>query len=190
MKQYKFAYSIKIKKHTFMKSTNKIKSFIIMMITCSAILISCKKTDPNPSSANLATGKSIITATVGGSGFSSSDLVSSAARSSGILNINGATASLPIQQFLFVLPAEVPVGTYNFATSDDAVDGIMSVSYSKTDGSSSSGFAASNDRDNEFTLVVTKSTATEMEATFSGTLYNETTSTTTSVTNGKLAAKF
>ncbi len=170
----------------------KLNLSLIVLIITSALFVSCKK-DNNEvvSSTNLATGKCKVVATVGGESYSSSDLVSLVAKSSGILNIASGTASLPIQQFVFILPAEIPVGTYNFATSDDAVDGIMTAAYSKTALSGSSvAFAAANDRDNEFTIVVTKSTATEIEATFSGTLYNETTSTNTTVTNGKLAAKF
>ena len=176
-------------------------------MTLSTIFISCKKENSDDvSSANLATGKCKITATVNELKIKlhqkeftissstvfpiiiPSDLISTAARSSGILNISGGTSSLPIQLFMFLLPAEVPVGTYNFAT--DRTD-IKTVSYSKTDisGATVAG-AAANDRDNQFTIVITKSTATELEATFSGTLYNEDDETSFPVTNGKLAAKF
>ena len=84
------------------------------MITCSAILISCKKTDPNSGSSNLATGKCRISATVGGVNYASTDAVSIVGKSSGILNIASGTASLPIQQFTFILPATIAVGTYNY----------------------------------------------------------------------------
>ena len=167
----------------------KINLTLIFLMTLSTIFISCKKENSDDvSSANLATGKCKITATVNGTSFSSSDLISTAARSSGILNISGGTSSLPIQLFMFLLPAEVPVGTYNFATDRTH---IKTVSYSKTDisGATVAG-AAANDRDNQFTIVITKSTATELEATFSGTLYNEDDETSFPVTNGKLAAKF
>jgi len=167
----------------------KTKFIFAMFIALSTLLASCKKSD-DVSSGSLATGKSRVTATVGGESYSSSDLVSTVVKSSGILNIASGTASLPIKQFVFILPANVAVGTYDFATSDDDVDGIMSVAYTKTDGSTAVGFAAANDRDNAFTLVITKSTDTELEGTFSGTLYNEDNATTTTVTNGKVAAKF
>lgn len=168
----------------------KIKFIAVMFIALTTLLVSCKKSDDG-SSSNLATGKSRITATVGGESYSSSDLISTVAKSSGIINIASGTASLPIKQFVFILPTSITTGTYNFATSDDNIDGIMTTAYTKTDGAGAIGYAASNDdRGNAFTLIVTKSTATEIEATFSGTLYNEDDATTTTVTNGKLAAKF
>ena len=67
----------------------------------------------------------------------------------------------------------------------------MTAAYSKTETSGSFvGFGAANDRDDEFILVITKSTSTELEGTFSGKLYNESEGTETTVTNGKIAAKF
>ena len=167
----------------------KIKFIIVLFIAASTLLVSCKKSDV-VSSSKLASGKCKVTATVGGEGYSSSDIVSMVAKSASIINIASGTASLPVKQFVFLLPTNIKTGTYNFETDDDGVVGIMNTAYTKTDGSTTSGFAASNDRDNKFVLVITKATATELEGTFSGTLYNEDSGTTTSVTNGKLAAKY
>ena len=167
----------------------KINFIFAMFIAVSTLLVSCKKSD-NVSSAKLASGKCKVTATVGGEAYSSTDLVSTVAKSAYIINIASGTASLPIKQFVFILPANITAGTYNFATDDDGTVGIMTTAYTKTDGGTAKGFAAANDRDNEFTLVITKATATELEGTFSGTLYNEDDNTTTSVTNGKVAAKY
>ncbi len=165
-----------------MKSTNKIKSFIIMMITCSAILISCKKSDPNPSATNLDPGKSQISCTVAGavsSSFSTSTLVSTAIKNASLMNISGSNTSLPIQLMLFIIPTNITVGSHNLSTDDE-----FTVSYTND----TKGWAAGNVGDN-FTLVVTKNDGTLFEGTFSGTLTNDD-GTSVTITNGKIAAKF
>ncbi len=168
----------------------KINFILAIFIAVSTLLVSCKKSD-KVSSENLSPGKCKVSATVGGEAYSSTDIVSTVAKSAYIINIASGTASLPIKQFVFILPANIAAGTYNFATDDDGTVGIMTTAYTKTDGGSATGFAAANDdRGNQFILVITKATATEIEGTFSGTLYNEDTNTTTSVTNGKVAAKY
>jgi len=159
------------------------KKVLTILIVCSTLLTTgCKK---DTTSANLSSGKSQISASVSGtvsSSFSSSILVSTVAKSTDLINVSGGTASVPIQQFMFILPANIAVGTYTFSTLPS--NSIINVTY--TNGGT--GWAA-GEGDN-FTLRVTTATATDLEATFSGTLKNDTDKTTVTVTNGKLAAKY
>jgi len=160
----------------------KITKLSLMLTLAISMLVGCKK-DDTVNSSNLAAGKSQISCTVSGavsSSFSSSTLVSTAAKNGVLMNISGSTASLPIQLMLFIIPTDITVGTHNLSTSDD-----FTVSYTNN----TDGWAAGDVGDN-FTLVVTKNDGAVFEGTFSGTLKNDDSGTTVTITNGKIAGKF
>lgn len=161
-----------------MKTTKKLNAFFIMLVACSSILISCKKT----STAPLGSGKSRISCDVSGAtsgSFASNDLVSSALKNGILMNISGSTTSLPIQIMMFVIPTGITVGSHNLLADDN-----FNATYTKD----ATGWSAGNVGDN-FTLVVTKNDGTDFEGTFSGVLTNDN-GTSVTISNGKIAAKF
>lgn len=152
-------------------------------MTCSLLFIGCKKDKTAGDSSSLSPGKCQISCTVSGTtsgSFSSVDVVSTATKSGSIMNISGATASIPIQLMMFLIPTGFSTGSHNLATSDD-----FAVTYTKD----SNGWAAGNVGD-DFTINITKNDGTYFDATFSGTLTNDTDHTTVTVSNGKIAARF
>jgi hypothetical protein len=166
------------------KSIKTGKTILLALFALSFLIVSCKKDDNNNSgSSNLDPGKSQISCNVSGavsSSFSSVLLTSGALKSGLLMNISGGTTSLPIQMMMFIIPSDITVGTHNLTTNEE-----FTVSYS----SNETGWSAGNIGD-DFTLTVTKNTATEFEGTFSGKLINEENETFVNITNGKIAAKF
>ena len=167
----------------------KILQFAAVAMLLTGTLISCSKKDSSTttttSSSSLAAGKCQISAKISGAtsaSFSSTLLMSSALKNATLINLSGGSASgLVVEQMLLGMSSNLSVGTYNFATDKT---GLFAFSYAK-DGK---GWAAADGDD--FTVNITKSTATEIEGTFSGKMINETEKTTITVSEGKFAGKF
>jgi len=163
------------------------KLFSLSLFLTTALLFSgCKKDETNDTGvASLSPGKSQISCTISDaatSSFNSNILLSSVLKSSDLINISGsAVTGMTAEIVMMILPADITTGTYTSASNNS---GDFSFSYSN----GSLGWAA--DVSPIFTVVVTKSTATEIEGTFSGSLINETLENQVSVTNGKFAAKY
>jgi hypothetical protein len=159
---------------------------VAFLLSATLFNAGCKKdkTD-DPDSSSLQAGQSQISCTVSGatsSSFNSSTLISTAARSSDIMNIAGSAVSgVSAEIVMMILPANIAVGTYSSASVGSD---YFSISYSK------GGDGWASDSDPAFTVVVTKVSDSEIEGTFSGTLKNDSQSTTVTVTDGKFAAKF
>jgi hypothetical protein len=164
----------------------KLKLLAINLLLLSVIFNGCKKDETeDPGAASLSPGQSQISCTVTGaasSSFKSNVLISSVLRSSSLMNISGSTLSgMTTEMVLMILPANITTGTY---TSESNNSGDFAFSYSN----GSTGWAA--DVSPVFTVVVTKSTATEIEGTFSGVLTNDTDNTQVTIKDGKFAAKY
>lgn len=98
------------------------------------------------------------------------------------MNISGSAFSgTTTEMVMLILPANVTAGTYTSASNNS---GDFAFSY--TNGSL--GWAA--DVSPVFTVIVTRSTATEIEGTFSGILNNQDLGSQVTVKEGKFAAKF
>lgn len=138
---------------------------------------------------SLSAGKCEVKATISGavSASYSSDLMGSTAIKNGLLmNLGSATVSLPIKQFVLIIPANVTTGTYQMKSLNGSAGWAMS--YVHNNGAD--GWATGAGADEDFTVVVTKATATEVEGTFSGKMVNDEKKTSINVTNGSFKAKF
>lgn len=163
------------------------KLFFLTLFLTTAILFSgCKKDETDNSGASsLSPGKSQISCTVSGgatSSFNSNILLSSVLKSTDLMNISGsAVTGTTAEIVMMILPANIAAGTYTSASNNS---GDFAFSYSN----GSVGWAA--DVSLVFTVVVTKSTSTEIEGTFSGILNNDDLGNQVTVKDGKFAAKF
>ncbi|NVO20698.1 MAG: hypothetical protein HXX13_13435 [Bacteroidetes bacterium] len=159
----------------------------ISLFICAVLSFSsCKKEDSGSNSAaSLNSGQSQVNCTVSGaasSSFKSNTMISTVLKSTDLINISGsALVGTSAQIVMIILPANATTTTY---TSKSNNSGDFAFSFS--DGST--GWAA--DSDHDFSVVVTKVTATEIEGTFSGTLVNDDTNTQVTVKDGSFAAKF
>lgn len=158
---------------------------IIFAVMVTFFTLGCKKDDNNNSS--LSAGKSRVSLTASGAtsgNFSSIDLTSTVAKSSYEINLSANyvnTTTFTSEMVMMLLPADIAVGTYNLSTLSTV---LPTFSYSK----GTTGWAA-GPGDN-FTIVVTKATATEIEGTFSGTAHNDDDMTTVTISNGKFYAVY
>lgn len=157
-----------------------------LFLTTTLLFSGCKKDETNDTGvASLSPGKSQISCTISDaatSSFNSNILLSSVLKSSDLINISGsAVTGMKAEIVMMILPADITTGIYTSASNNS---GDFSFSYSN----GSLGWAA--DVSPVFTVVVVKSTVTEIEGTFSGTLINETLGNQVSVTNGKFVAKY
>jgi hypothetical protein len=165
---------------------NRKLSVISFFISTVLLLSACKKDETNDTGASsLQPGKSQISCTVSGaasSSFSSNIMLSTVLKSTDLMNISGSVVSGTTAEIvMIILPANITAGTYTSASNNS---GDFAFSYSN----GSVGWAA--DVDPVFTVVVTKSTATEIEGTFSGILNNDNFNTQVTIKDGKFAAKF
>ncbi|MBK7213227.1 MAG: hypothetical protein IPH88_08050 [Bacteroidales bacterium] len=157
-----------------------------MFLTSVLLFTGCKKEETDDSgAASLLPGKSQISCTVSGaatSSFNSNIQLSSVLKSDVLMNISGSSVTgMSSEIVMLILPANVTAGTY---TSESNNSGDFAFSYSK----GADGWAA--DVSPVFTVVVTKSTATEIEGTFSGVLNNDNLGNQVTIKDGKFAAKF
>lgn len=163
------------------------KLISLTLFLASVLLFSgCKKDETeNPGAASLASGKSQISCTISGaasSSFNSNIQLSTVLKSSDLMNISGSAISgMGAEIVMMILPANITTGTYTSASNNS---GDFAFSYSN----GSVGWAA--DVSPVFTVVVTKSTSTEIEGTFSGILTNDDQGNQVTVKDGKFAAKF
>lgn len=136
----------------------------------------------------LGVGQCEVKASVAGAvstTYTSNNLTSTAAKSGLMLNFNSTTIS-PVRMFTILLPVKIATGSYNLK-NNDALGGI---SFAYVHDNGGTGFAASSNNDDDFIFVVTKSTATEIEGTFSGNMHNDDAGTSVKITNGSFRAKF
>jgi hypothetical protein len=159
---------------------------LTLFLTTAILFSGCKKDESDTSGAeSLSPGKSQISCTVSGaatSSFSSNILVSTVAKSTDLINISGSAISGTTAEIvMMILPATITPGTYTSANNSSDYFGF---SYSN----GSVGWAA--DVSPVFTVIVTKSTATEIEGTFSGILNNDNLGSQVTLKDGKFAAKF
>jgi hypothetical protein len=173
---------------TSIKPINMKLKILAISLLLSATLFNagCKKDQTDdPDASSLQAGQSQISCTVSGatsSSFNSSTLISTAAKSSDLMNIAGSAVSgVTAEIVMMILPANIAVGTYSSAGSGSD---LFTITYSK------GGDGWASDSDAAFTVVVTKVSDTEIEGTFSGTMKNDDQNTTVTVTDGKFAAKF
>jgi hypothetical protein len=157
-----------------------------LFLTALFLFSGCKKDEADTSgAASLSPGKSQISCTVSGaatSSFNSNIQLSSVLKSTDLMNISGSALSgMGAEIVMMILPADITAGTYTSASNNS---GDFAFSYSN----GSLGWAA--DVSPVFTVVVTKSTATEIEGTFSGILNNDDLGNQVTVKDGKFAAKF
>lgn len=151
------------------------------------VLVSCKK--GNPLSQAISAGKCEIKASISGAvsaSYKSDALGSNVIKNNMIMNLASSTVSLPTSQFVIIMPANVATGTYNFQTQNGATG--FAVSYAHQNGSG--GWATGSGADEAFTLTVTKSSSSEVEGTFSGTMRNDEKNSTINISNGSFKAKF
>jgi hypothetical protein len=162
------------------------KLFTLSLFIAAAILFNaCKKDDSDKNdSSSLNPGQSQISCTVSGgatSSFTSNLLMSTATRSSDLMNISGgALNGTNAEIVMIILPRTVVTGTY---TSADMDNGMFAIAYSN----GSMGWG--NDKSETFNLVVSKVTATEVEGTFNGKIISDDYPV-VQISNGKFAAKF
>ncbi len=159
---------------------------ISMFLTALSLLSGCKKEESDNSGAtSLLPGKSQISCTVSGaatSSFNSNIQLSSVLKSDVLMNISGSSfTGMSTEIVLMILPANIATGTYTSASNNS---GDFAFSYSN----GADGWAA--DVSPVFTVIVTKSTATEIEGTFSGVLNNDDLGSQVTIQDGKFAAKF
>ncbi len=165
------------------------KVFAIFALASVLYLNSCSNSDP-VSSNNLNPGSSKITCSISGAvsgSFASDDKVSRVIKSSGLINISGGfvnTQTFTSETVIIILSANVAPGSYNLK-SLPASAVTPSFTYSKM----SVGWVAAPS-ENDFTVVVTKATATEIEGTFSGKANNDSDKTEITISNGSFAAKY
>ena len=165
----------------------------IIYLASAALLISfysCSKDSSSsstsaPSASGLAAGKSAISFNYSGAAsgsFASTDLVSSATKNTTYGTISGMTVSGSSSEIMMFIQPFSQTGSISFKAL--ASSAANAVSFSK----GSKGWAAGAGDD--FTIEITKNDGATVEATFSGTLTNDTDSTKITITNGKLAAKY
>jgi len=159
---------------------------LTLFLTTVILFSECKKDEADTSgTSSLSPGKSQISCTVSGaatSSFNSNILLSSVLKSTDLMNISGSTFSgTTTEMVMMILPANITTGTYTSANSNS---GYFSFSYIN----GSVGWAS--DVSPVFTVIVTRSTATEIEGTFSGILNNDDLGNQVTVKDGKFAAKF
>lgn len=165
----------------------KRKLFSLTLFLATVLLFSgCKKDESAASGAStLQPGKSQISCTVTGaasSAFNSNIMLSTVLKSTDLMNISGsAVTGTTAEIVMMILPANITTGTYTSASNNS---GDFAFSYSN----GSVGWAA--DVSPVFTVVVTKSTSTEIEGTFSGVLKNDDLGNQVTVKDGKFAAKY
>lgn len=157
-----------------------------LFLTTILLFSACKKDDKTDSGASsLQPGQSQISCTISGaasSSFKSNVMISTVLKSNYLMNISGSSITgTGTEIVMLILPAAVTTGTYTSASNNS---GDFAFSYSN----GATGWAA--DVSPVFTVVVTKSTATEIEGTFSGVLNNDDLNNQVTVKDGKFAAKF
>jgi hypothetical protein len=157
-----------------------------LFLTALILFAGCKKDESDDSgAASLSPGKSQISCTISGaatSSFNSNLQLSTVLKSTDLMNISGsAITGTTAEIVMMILPANITTGTYTSASNNS---GDFAFAYSN----GSVGWAA--DVSPVFTVVVTKSTATEIEGTFSGILTNDDLGNEVTVKDGKFAAKF
>lgn len=176
--------------------------FSLIFLISSTVVVSqfssCSKADekvsptPTPSKPSLAKGKSNVSANLTGAytgNYKSSEMMSTVAKSSSVINIASATSSALggsgglSEQFMILLPADIAVGTYTTRELTGA-----SFTYVGSNGVSASGWTSGGFETN-ITFKVTKYTAEEIEGIFEGTMGEEETNTRITA-NGSFAAKF
>ncbi|MCO5230659.1 MAG: hypothetical protein M9958_05845 [Chitinophagales bacterium] len=163
-------------------------NFIILL---SSLLIfnACKKDESSNKAAELQAGHSMVTLTASGAtsgDFKSNDLTSLVSKSGFEINLSASsvnTSTLSTEMVMMLLPADITAGTYNLKTMPSSAV-LPTFSYMK----GSTGWAAAP-TDN-FTIVVSKATSTEIEGTFSGTLHNDSDGTDVTISKGTFAAKY
>ena len=162
--------------------------FAILLLTT---ILACSKDDTSnssnnsPSASGLAAGKSKISFDYSGAvsgSFTSMDLTSTALKNSTYGNISGSALSGSSADILAFIQPLSQTGTISFKTLNSSA--INTVTFSR----GAKGWAATSGDD--FTVNITKNDGATVEATFSGKLVNDTDSTTLTISNGKLAAKY
>jgi hypothetical protein len=159
---------------------------LTLFLTTALLFSGCKDDETDNSGADsLSPGKSQISCTVSGaatSSFNSNIQLSTVLKSTDLMNISGsAFTGTTAEIVMIILPANITTGTYTSASNNS---GDFAFSYSN----GSVGWAA--DVSPVFTIIVTKSTATEIEGTFSGILNNDDLGNQVTIKDGKFAAKF
>jgi hypothetical protein len=172
----------------------KIKKITLALFVAVLLLtVGCIKDEANDpaglSADSLAPGKSTISLSATGavtSTFKSMDMVSTVLKGSVLMNIAGSsvnTTTFKSEMVMIILPVNITVGTHNFSNSNPN----FSIAYTND----VNGW--SNDDSKQFSIVVTKATATGIEGTFSGTLVQDTdkgNKSEVTIKNGKFAAKY
>lgn len=147
----------------------------------------CKK--GNEFSQSLNAGKCEIKASITGAvsaTYSSDALGSNVINNSVLINLASSNIKLPVSQFVLIIPVSAKLGTYNFKTMNGAAG--WAASYVHQNGSG--GWATGAGADNDFTLTITKATASELEGDFYGTMRNDEKNSTIQISNGSFKAKF
>lgn len=157
-----------------------------LFLTTVLFFSGCKKDETDDSgAASLSPGKSQISCTISGaatSTFNSNIQISTVLKSTDLMNISGSAISGTTAEIvMMILPANIATGTYSSASNNS---GDFAFSYSN----GSVGWAS--DVSPVFTVIVTKSTATEIEGTFSGILNNDDLGNQVTIKDGKFAAKY
>jgi|APIni6443716594_1056825.scaffolds.fasta_scaffold49335_3 hypothetical protein len=165
---------------------NRKLSLLTLFLTIAILFAGCKEDEADDSgAASLSPGKSQISCTISGaatSSFNSNIQLSTVLKSTDLMNISGsAVTGMTAEIIMMILPANITTGTYTSASNNS---GDFAFSYSN----GSVGWAA--DISPVFTVIVTKSTATEIEGTFSGILTNDDLGNQVTIKDGKFAAKF
>lgn len=165
------------------------KITFLFVLASMLLLNACKKSE-SVSADKLKPGKSKISLSASGAtsgSFSSDDLMSTVGKSSALINISASSVNLKTfttEIVVLILSADITPGTYALKSMSSS-NATPTFAYTK----GSTGWAAAP-AENDFTLVVTKATATEIEGTFSGKANNDSEHTEVTITNGKFAAKY
>ena len=169
-----------------------------LMLFCSLTLLSsCSSDDDNNGNdgvgtSGLTAGKSRVKMTASGAAtvnFTSNDAMSSSGNNGGYSN-NVATSvnmtTFKTETVNFMLPLNIAVGTYDQADLEEQIVTSFTYSYVEMSGTGT-GWTSSSTK--PFTYTITKSSASEVVGTFSGTLMNEDAGNTIQV-NGSFAAVY
>lgn len=159
---------------------------IVLTVFASLGFTGCSKVK-NAVSSSLGVGQCEVKATVSGAvstSYSSNNLSSAVAKTNLLMNMNSSSIS-PIRMFTILLPANIATGTYNLK-NNKTLNGAV---FTYVHDNGSTGWVASSDNTDDFIFVVTKSTTSEIEGTFSGNMHNDN-KTSITVSGGSFKAKF
>ncbi len=161
---------------------------IAMIIFATILFSSCEKEvidDVVEETASLLPGQCEIKCNVSGaatSTFASNLLISTAIKSTDLMNISGAgVSSSDAEIVMIILPANVTTGTY---TSSSWESGFFALAYTK------GSYAWAAEQNQSFTITISEVTSTNIKGTFSGVLINEDLASQVNITNGTFSAKF